>query len=182
MKRLIMMAFVMILLFGGIAEARTVHQMLNRQNRPNAAYDMSVIPDLLKSNANVFFVDNEATYASDQVGNHGDRPEFPFKTYDYAIGQCTAGENNIIVLLPYSQENVTADSVDVDVTGITTIGLGYGPARPKFISTATGSSFNVGSTGDGATFMNITFEAGISAVAVGIEIEDLANNITFIDC
>jgi len=182
MKRLILTAFVMILLFGGIAEARTVHQMLNRQNRANAAYDMSVIPELLKSNANVFFVDNEATNASDQVGNHGDRPEYPFSTYDYAVGQCTAGENNIIVILPYSQENVTADSVDVDVTGITTIGLGHGPARPKFISTAADSSFNVGSTGDGATFMNITFEAGISEVAVGIEIEDLANNITFIDC
>ena len=182
MRRSILFATLVMILFMGVAEAKTVHELLNRNNRANAAYDMSIIPELLKSNANVYFVDNENTAAYDQVSSHGERPEYPFKTYEFAVNQCDAGENNIIVILPYSQENVTAASVDVDITGITTIGIGYGPARPKFISTATGSTFVVGRTGDGATFKNITFEAGISAVVVGVQIEDGADNISFVDC
>ena len=184
MKRLLFLAVLLALALAPVAPAETVHNLLQQNNRALAPYDLSVIPELLRSNANVFFVDNEATNASDAAdGLHGETPELPFKTYDYAIGRCTAGQNNIIVLLPYSVERYTgAGSVDVDVTGITTIGLGYGPARPKFVFDNAAATFIVGRDGDGATFQNLTFQASVTGVTVGVQIEDGADNISCVDC
>jgi hypothetical protein len=184
MKRLFLLAALAVLACATTAPAETAHNLLQQNNRTLAPYDLSVIPELLKSNANVFFVDNEATEASDTAdGIHGETPDRPFKTYDFAIGQCTAGQNNIIVIMPYSTEHYTAaGSVDVDVTGITTIGLGYGPARPKFVFDHAAATFVVGRTGDGATFANLTFQASVTGVTVGVQVEDGADNISCVDC
>jgi hypothetical protein len=184
MKRLFLLAALAVLSCATTAPAETAHNLLQQNNRTLAPYDLSVIPELLKSNANVFFVDNEATEASDTAdGIHGETPGRPFQTYDFAIGQCTAGQNNIIVIMPYSTEHYTAaGSVDVDVTGITTIGLGYGPARPKFVFDHADATFVVGRTGDGATFENLTFQASVTGVTVGVQVEDGADNISWVDC
>ncbi len=184
MKRLLVLAVLLALALAPVAPAETVHNLLQQNNRALAPYDLSVIPELIRSNANVFFVDNEATNAIDAAdGIHGETPELPFKTYDYAIGRCTAGQNNVIVVLPYSVERYTgAGSVDVDVSGITTIGLGYGPARPKFVFDNAAATFIVGRDGDGATFKNLTFQASVTGVTVGVQHEDGADNIAWIDC
>lgn len=184
MKRISIFAVLLVLLVALAAPAETAHNLLKQNDRFVAPYDLSVIPELLKSNANVFFVDNENTNASDAAdGFHGETPTYPFKTYDYAVGQCTAGENNIIVVMPYSVERyTTAGSVDVDVSGITTIGLGYGPARPKFVFDHADATFVVGRDGDGATFQNITFQPSVTGVTVGVQHEDGADNISWIDC
>lgn len=165
------------------ARGETARNLI-RKYGSEAQYNLSTIPELLKLNANVFFVDNEATNALDAAdGRHGQTPDQPFATYDYAISQCTAGQDNVIVILPYSTERYTeAGSVDVDVSGITTIGLGYGPARPKFVWDNAAATFIVGAAGDGATFQNLTFQASVTGVTVGVQIEDNADNVSFIDC
>lgn len=165
------------------ARGETARNLI-RKYGSEAQYNLSAIPELLKLNANVFFVDNEATNALDAAdGRHGQTPDQPFATYDYAISQCTAGQDNVIVILPYSTERYTgAGSVDVDVSGITTIGLGYGPARPKFVWDNAAATFIVGAAGDGATFQNLTFQASVTGVTVGVQIEDNADNVSFIDC
>jgi hypothetical protein len=56
-------------------------------------------------------------------------PEAPFKTIDYAIGQCTANKGDVIIAMPGHAESVAAD-IDVDVAGITIIGAGVGESRP----------------------------------------------------
>ena len=165
------------------AQAETARNLI-RKYGSEAQYNLSIIPELLRSNANVFFVDNEHTNATDAAdGRHGHSPDQPFKTYDYAVGKCTASQNNIIIVMPYSVERYTAaGSVDVDVSSITTIGLGYGPARPKFIFDHADATFVVGRDGDGATFMNLVWQASVTGVTVGIQIEDGADNISFVDC
>jgi hypothetical protein len=183
MKRLIITTLCLAMLLITVAPGETVHNLLQQNNRTWAPFDLSVIPEILRSNANVFFVDSEATRAADQAdGVHGETPDTPFATLDYAIGKSTAGKNNIIVVMPYHDESIAAAGVDIDVSGITILGLGYGPARPKFTFTATSSTFICGSSGDGATIQNITFEAGISAVVAGVVVEDSCDNLTLIDC
>lgn len=174
----------LVLLVALAAPGETAHNLLLQNNRVHATYDLTVIPEILRSDANVFFVDNESGNAVDAGdGRHGESPTYPFKTYDYAVGKCTAGENNVIVIMPYSIEDYDgAGDADVDISGITTIGLGYGPARPKFLFTGTAGTFVVGRTGDGATFKNITFQSSITAVTLAVQIEDGADNISFIDC
>lgn len=91
MKRMtfLVTALLVIGLFTPI-QAETVHNLLKQNDRVNAQYDLSVIPEILKSNANVFFVDSGATYASDASdGLHGESPSYPFATLDYAVGTCT---------------------------------------------------------------------------------------------
>jgi len=184
MKRLFLTALAVLAMCATLAPAETAHNLLQQNNRVIAPYSLSIIPELLRSNANVFFVDNEATNASDAAdGQHGETPDLPFRTYNYAVGRCTAGQNNIIVLMPYSIERYTAaGAVDVDVSGITTIALGYGPARPRFVFDHADATFVAGRAGDGATFMNVTFQASVTGVTVGVQIEDGADNVSFIDC
>jgi hypothetical protein len=106
----------------------------------------------------------------------------PFATLDFAVGRCTASNNNIIVVLPFHAETLAgADGVDVDVSNITIIGLGYGDAVPTFTYSATGSEFVIGKAGKGATLMNLRFKPGISEVVHGIDIEASADNITLKD-
>ncbi|MFH0981812.1 MAG: hypothetical protein V2A79_09765 [Planctomycetota bacterium] len=183
MKRVFLFACLLALLRLPPALGETAHNLLN-QYRFTGPYDLSAVPEILKSNANVFFVSSTAAEASDAAdGWHGEGFQRPFATLDYAVGRCTASNNNVIVVAPYHAESfAAAGGVDVDVSGITIIGLGYGPARPKFTFTDTDGTFVVGRTGDGATLQNLTFEAGISAVVVGVQIEDGADNVTFIDC
>jgi len=94
---------------------------------------------------NVWFVDSGASDGADNVGNgYGRSPAKPFLTLDYAIGQCTASNGDVIYLLPGHAENLTAaDSVDCDVAGVTIVGLGRGGLIPTFTSTAAAGSITV---------------------------------------
>lgn len=56
-------------------------------------------------------------------------PEAPFKTIDYAIASCTANKGDVILVMPGHSESLATD-IDVDVAGITILGLGVGESRP----------------------------------------------------
>ena len=94
---------------------------------------------------NVWFVDSGAADGADNVGNgYGRSPVKPFLTLDYAIGQCTASNGDVIYLLPGHAENLAAaDTVDCDVAGVTIIGLGRGSLIPTFSTTAAAGSITV---------------------------------------
>ena len=94
---------------------------------------------------NVWFVYSGAADGADNIGNgYGRSHTRPFKTLDYAIGQCTASNGDVIYLLPGHAENLTAaDSVDCDVAGVTIIGLGRGSLIPTFSTTAAAGSITV---------------------------------------
>jgi len=94
---------------------------------------------------NVWFVYSGAADGADNIGNgYGRSHTRPFKTLDYAIGQCTASNGDVIYLLPGHAENLTAaDSIDCDVAGVTIIGLGRGSLIPTFSTTAAAGSITV---------------------------------------
>lgn len=69
----------------------------------------------------------------------------PFATLDYAIGQCTADDGDVIFVRPGHAENLAAASaVNVDVAGVRIIGLGEGNLRPTFSATAAAGEFEIG--------------------------------------
>lgn len=101
------------------------------------------VDDLEQHPGDIWFVDSGATYAVDQAGN-GVNPDYPFATLDYAIGNCTASNGDVIYVMPGHAENLTAaDSIDVDVAGVKIIGLGWGSLKPTFSTTAAAGSFKV---------------------------------------
>lgn len=127
---------------------------------------------------NVFFVCSTGTYASDAAG-YGESPDSPFATVDYAVGQCTANNGDIIYVMPTHAEDLDADgAVDVDIAGISIIGLGYGVDRPTFTASAIAGDFKLAAAD---TYIeNLIFLSGIDATTGMVEVS--AANCTIKDC
>lgn len=124
---------------------------------------------------NVFWVDSAVGADSgDGIENQ------PFATLDYAVGRCTASNGDIIILKPGHAETIIADSgVDIDVAGVTVIGVGNGAARPTFtFTTAVAADFKLAAND---TYVeNILFVAGIDALTGPIEIS--ADGCSLVGC
>lgn len=119
---------------------------------------------------NVFFVGSEVTGSSDTDGRPGRDPVNPFATIDFAVGQCTVSNNDVIFVLPLHVETVVADSgIDVDVVGVSIIGMGRGTDRPTVtFTTAVGADFKLAAAN--VRVENILFVAGIDALTGPIEL------------
>lgn len=89
--------------------------------------------DLFATSGRVLFVGSTATPGGevgvDAAGAMGDRPQQPFATLDYAIGQLTASRGDTIIVLPGHAET-SATAITADIAGIRIIGLGEGRNRP----------------------------------------------------
>lgn len=80
---------------------------------------------------NVFFVDSGATGTGADTAASGKSAENPFLTIDYAIGQCTANNGDIIFVMPgHTEAPATTEGIDMDVAGVWVRGLGWGNDRP----------------------------------------------------
>lgn len=112
-------------------------------------------------------------------GNMGKRPDKPFATIDYAIGQCTANKNDVIVVMPAHAETIAgAAGLAVDVAGITIIGLGNGANRPTLsLSTATTT---IAVSAANCTLENLRITSSIADVAVAVVVT--AANCTIAKC
>lgn len=115
---------------------------------------------------NVFYVDSGA---GDDTVNDGKASNRAYATWDKALGACTANNGDIIVLMPGHVEDISNDQWDVDVAGVTTIGLGHGPDRPRFDFNHANASINVQASG--CVIRNITLRPSVTVVAIGIDVE-----------
>lgn len=113
----------------------------------------------------VFFVDSGV--GSDTAGANGTDPDAPFATIDYAIGQCTASNGDVIFVMPGHTEDITA-SIAMDVAGVTVMGLGQGHTRPRLVHTGTGGIVTI--TASNCRWSNIVHVASIAAVVSGISV------------
>ena len=126
---------------------------------------------------NVWFVDS--TTGSD--GNSGQDKDHPFATIDYAIGRCTANKGDVILVMPNHSETITAaDGINVDIEGVSIIGLGVGNNRPEIAySTSTAASFGVNA--DSVLLKNLYFDmTGVDGMDTPLDIDD--NHCTIEDC
>lgn len=127
---------------------------------------------------NVFYVNSSKSSASDTGG--GLNPDTPLATLDAAIALCTANNGDVVFVMPGHSETLSADSaVDIDVAGITIIGLGSGTNRPTFtFDTAVTADFKLAAAN--TTIVNLLFKAGIDALTGPIEVS--AANCSIINC
>lgn len=125
---------------------------------------------------NIFWVDSGSGTDSD---GYGQNPDAPFATVDYAVGKCTANNGDRIYVMPGHAENLAADSaVDVDVAGITIIGLGEGADRPTFTATAAAGDFKLAAAS--TVIKNLLFLGGFDETTGIIEVS--AADCKIIDC
>lgn len=89
--------------------------------------------------------------------------ETPFATIDYAIGQCTANNGDVIFVLPGHTETVSAaGGITCDIAGISIVGLGNGSLRPQITLSATTSTIAVSAAN--VTIKNIDIVPGVAEI------------------
>lgn len=125
---------------------------------------------------NVYWVGSAVTGASDSSG-YGQNPDAPFATVDYAISQCTASKGDVIYVLPgHAETGSTEDQelFDLDVAGVSVIGLGQGALRPTFTLTDDGATIVMGAAN--CRISNIRLIGNVTDLAKGLEIEAAATD------
>ena len=120
----------------------------------------------------VFFVD-DAT-GTDAEGN-GYTWLSPFASLDYAITQCTDDAGDVIYCMPNHAESTSTGGTelfDLDVDGVSVIGLGVGDARPTFTLEEATCTVVLGKPS--CRLSNVRIVGNITDLATGIEIEAAA--------
>lgn len=144
------------------------------------AIGINIATAALNTTGNIRYVDSGNSNAVNNSGA-GKSQNAPFATLDYAISQMTANNGDVIILMPGHAETIAAaDGFDVDVAGITILGMGRGTDMPEFTFTATASTVAIGAAN--VTIANVRFLAGVSAIVIGIAVEAGGDNFTLIDC
>jgi len=127
----------------------------------------------------VFFVDSGNGNAG-TTANEGQKRQ-PFSTIDAAVAQCTANNGDKIIVLPgHAETIIAADQIDLDVAGISVIGVGTGTSRPTLTYTVAAGEVVVGA--DNVTIDNIVFTSSVTAVLKAVDIEDSVDYTTIRNC
>lgn len=112
---------------------------------------------------------------------YGTTPDAPFASIDYAVGYCTASKGDVILVLPGHNEGITtAADIDLDVAGISVIGLGVGSLKPTIDFDAEAASFAIGA--DDVTVKNLRFRVSYNSVTVGLDVEAGNTGAQIIGC
>lgn len=127
---------------------------------------------------NVFFV---CSVTGTNAAGFGSNPDTPVATLDYAVALCTANKGDVIMVLPGHNESLTAaDGVDLDVAGISVIGLGTGANKPTFDYDNANGEFVIGA--DDIKIQNLRFRVSANAVTKAIDIEAGAEGYVIDGC
>jgi hypothetical protein len=146
--------------------ARTNRTSLFSRKQPGGVF---VIDDMEEHPGNIFFVDSGHAAASDAAG-FGRNPDAPCATIDYAVALCTASNGDVIYAMPGHAETVTeAGGLDLDVAGISLIGLGNGGLQPT-VTFTTIDTADVDIDAANVTIRNIHFVAGVADLAAAIDV------------
>ncbi len=137
------------------------------------------VEDMSVSTGNRFYVDSGAAGASDAVGA-GKSPDVPFATIDYAVGQCTANNGDIIYVMPGHAETVSAAAgLDLDVAGITIKGIGSGASQPT-VTLDTADTADIDIDAANVTVENLHLIANFADIAVIFDVN--ADDFTLRNC
>lgn len=124
---------------------------------------------------NEYFVDGTGGGTS----NGGTSWEDALTTIDAAVNKCTASNGDVIWVHPNHTENLAADSaVDIDLAGVSVIGVRRGRLMPTLTATATAGDLKLAAAG--TSIRNIRFVGGIDATSGVIEVS--AADCAILDC
>lgn len=120
----------------------------------------------IPTTGNIFFVDSAAS-----AGGNGLSPESAVTTLDAAVALCTASNGDLIYVMEGHNEGIGDAQIDLDVAGISVIGLGRGNSRPRFDFDHANASINIGASG--VMLKNVVLLPSVTAVLIGIDVVTL---------
>lgn len=135
-------------------------------NNNTAFQELVELLEAVEGPGSRFYV-NSVSGASSNTGTTWDDP---MDTLDNAVNLCQASRGDVIIVAAGHSENLSADSaVDIDVAGVTVIGLGKGSARPTFtFDTDVAADFKLAA--NGTHIENLVFLGGVDALTGPIEV------------
>ena len=160
-------------------------------NYPNGWKDGVVIrgvPTEIPNPGKSFWVNNSSVLAEDGIGgsdgNEGTYQQ-PFKTIDFAVGKCKADRGDVIYVMPGHVETVStatggAATVDIDVAGVSIIGLGRGNKQARFDFTLAAGAVTVGASN--VSIINMNFHANVPSVLIGLTVTTLFTDLVVKGC
>jgi hypothetical protein len=110
--------------------------------------------------------------------NSGTSPTDALTTIDAAINKCTASVGDVIYVMPGHAETIAAAGIDVDVIGLSIIGLGKGDNRPTITFNATTSDADIDA--DDIYISGLRFISSVNNLAWFIDAN--SNNLEMEDC
>lgn len=114
----------------------------------------------------VFFVSS----VTGNNGNIGTDATKPFATIAYALTKCTANNGDHIICMPGHTETYTgADGLDINVAGVTILGIGRGSNRPTFNFTTAGAA-DMNISANNVALSNFLFTGGVDALSSIVDI------------
>ena len=115
---------------------------------------------------NIFYVDSNVT-----TEGNGTTVETAKDTLEEIVPLLTANNGDVVYVLQGHNEPLTgADGVDLDVAGVTIIGLGNGTDRPRFDYDNSAGEFVIGAANVRIT--NLTFLPSVTGITHAIDIEN----------
>lgn len=138
----------------------------------NSGYGQHVQSHVFRGGGQVFVVAKTAqagrqilqdTFRTDTFG----KARFA-ATIDAAVNQCTANRNDVIYVAPGHTENISsATALNLDVAGVSIVGLGSGSLRPTLtFDTATAATIAV--SANNVTVENLIFSADFADIAAAV--------------
>ena len=156
-------------------------------NFPNGFDNGVLLRDLPITEAapgKTFWVGNNATVLTGEAtASDSAKGSFlhPLATIDAAVGLCKANRGDKIMVRPNHTETISAaSSLDLDVAGISVIGLGNGSNRPRLDFTAAAGTVQVAA--DNIRMMNLNLHANVTTITGGLVVEDGVNHFRMSSC
>lgn len=140
-------------------------------NRGQPGGPFSVV-DFSDLQGEVFYVGSAAVFqgvAGVDATGYGRSPTAPFATIDYAVGQCTANQGDVIYVLPGHNEGLGNAQIDIDVAGVSVIGLGRGAKTPRIDFDHANASIDIGA--NNVRVKNLRLLPSVTDVLIGIDVE-----------
>jgi len=130
----------------------------------------------------VYFLGSAATDSQD-LPTHGNEPDKPFATLDYALGKMTASQGDYLIVLPGHAETLTAAG-SIDVAGIHIMGCVCGGLTPTFTGNGTIDAISIDA--DDVEFNGFRFgppstDAQTSAININAD-SAIVRNIYIAEC
>lgn len=131
-----------------------------------SSFGMPVLPGPRPTTGSVFFVDSNTGVD----GREGTDPAAPLATIDAAINKCTANKGDIIYVMPGHAESIAAaGDIDIDVEGVSIIGLGTGDLKPT-VTFGTATTADIDVDADNVTISGLRFVSAINSLANFIDV------------
>jgi len=126
---------------------------------------------IYETTGNTFYVSS----LSGKSANDGRSIAEALATLDQAMAKCEPNQGDVVILMPGHNEGSSAAATwDIDVAGVSVVGLGRGTSRPRFDFDNAAASIDIGA--NNCTLKNVTLLPSVTDVLVGVDVEAAVTN------